>query len=361
MLRDFLGAIVFINVYVMAITALIIFLDKVISQYGPCRIVLNDDKEFVAQGGKSLLRLLFENKYFIPSACGGKGTCGYCKLKVLEGGGEALPTESLILSSAEIRQGFRLACQLKVRQDLRVQIPPEYLEIKEYDGEVVSSEAVTRDIKKIRIAILPPEEISFKPGQYVQIKFETPGGLDYRAYSIASHPADRQAIEVNVKLIPEGTGSSYMHGLQPGDRVQFSGPYGDFFLRADSHRKIVCVAGGVGLAPLKAITLFWSTSGRDREIELYYGSRTIKDLYDHEVFTELAANHAKFHYYPALSDQDPEWDGDRGFIHTVIDKHLQDGERAEAYLCGPPIMIDAVTDVLKHKGIPEERILYDKF
>lgn len=361
MWANFIGAIVFINIYVIVISALIIFLNKVISKYEPCKIVINDDKEFVAQGGKSLLRLLFENKYFIPSACGGKGTCGYCKLKVLEGGGDALPTEGLILSSTEIRQGFRLACQLKVRNNLRVLIPPEYLEIKEYNGEVLSSELVTRDIKKIRIKILPPDEISFKPGQYVQIKFPTPEGIDYRAYSIASSPEDRHAIELNVKLIPEGLGSSYMHSLQPGDPVQFSGPYGEFYLQTESSRKIICVAGGVGLAPIKSIVLYWDAAMKNREIELYYGSRTLKDLYDHDIFRELAERHAGFHYYPALSDEDPEWKGDRGFIHTVMAKHLEQGGKAEAYLCGPPIMIDAVTETLQQKGVPQERILYDKF
>lgn len=361
MIANIIGAVVFINIYVIIISLLILFLDKVISSYGPCRIIINDDKEFVGQGGKSLLRLLFENKYFIPSSCGGKGTCGYCKLKVLGGGGEALPTEALILSSEELKEGFRLTCQLKVKNDLRILIPPEYLEIKEYDGEVISSELVGSDIKKIRIKIQPPDEIYFKPGQYVQIKFEAPDGIDYRAYSIASSPNDKQTIELNVKLIPEGLGSSYMHSLQAGDNVQFSGPYGDFFLKTDSSRKIICVAGGVGLAPIKAITSYWSSELTDREIELYYGSRTLKDLYDHEVFEELASIRSEFHYYPALSEEDPEWDGERGFIHTILEKHLEGGKNAEAYLCGPPIMIDAVTEALKQKGVPKERILYDKF
>jgi Na+-transporting NADH:ubiquinone oxidoreductase subunit F len=355
-------ALLFINIYVAIIGLLILFLDNVISKYGTCKIVINDDKEFVEQGGKSLLRLLFENKYFIPSSCGGKGTCGYCKLRVLEGGGEALPTEALLLSSREIKEGFRLACQLKVRNDLRIEIPPEYLEIKEYDGEVIYSEGVTADIKKIRIAIHPEGEFTFKPGQYAQVAFESPeGGVDFRAYSLASHPDNREMIEVNVKLIPEGLGSTYMHSLNVGDKVRFSGPYGDFYLQIDSLRKIVCVAGGVGLAPLKAIIAYWTTHIKDRILELYYGSRTIKDLYDHKVFEDLAKVRPDFHYYPALSEEDPEWTGDRGFIHKILEKYLVEGQNAEAYLCGPPIMIDAVTEVLKAKGVSEEMIWYDKF
>ncbi len=159
----------------------------------------------------------------------------------------------------------------------------------------------------------------------MQIKFETPDGIDYRAYSIASSPDDKQAIELNVKLIPEGLGSS-MHTLQPGDKVQFSGPYGEFYLRTDSTRKIICVAGGVGLAPIKAITSYWSTAIPNREIELYYGSRTLKDLYDHEILQEITEIRAEFHYYPALSEEDPQWKGERGFIHKIVEKYLEKGE-----------------------------------
>jgi Na+-transporting NADH:ubiquinone oxidoreductase subunit F len=356
-----LKSLIFINGFALFIGFLILFLDTVISRYGPVTITLNGEKEFRAEGGKSLLRVLFENKYFVPSACGGKGTCGYCKLVVNEGGGEALPTESLVLTPREIRQGYRMSCQLKVRNDMSIYIPPEYLEIKEYTGEIASSELVTSDIRKIRIKLIDPESISFKPGQYVQIRFDAGGDYDYRAYSVASHPDEQNEIELNVKLIPEGLGSTYLHSLKQGDAVYFSGPYGDFFLNTESNRKIVCCAGGVGLAPLKAIAHYWLAHSPDREIEFYYGSRTTKDLYDHEVFRELAEKSPNFKYYPALSDEDPDWDGDNGFIHTIIDKHLEGGEKAEAYLCGPPIMIDAVTDVLLSKGVTEERILYDKF
>lgn len=354
-------SLIFINSFALFIGLLIMFLDRVISRYGTVTILLNGEKEFKAEGGKSLLRVLFENKYFIPSACGGKGTCGYCKLVVVSGGGEALPTESLILSARELRQGYRLSCQLKVRGDLEILVPPEYLEIKEYTGEIVSSEPVTSDIRKIRIALKDPATIGFRPGQYVQVRLDTAEGFDYRAYSIASDPDETGEIELNVKLIPEGLGSTYLHSLGPGDPVHFSGPYGDFFLRTDSTRKIVCCAGGVGLAPLKSIAQYWLSHAGDRRIEFYYGSRTKKDLYDHAVFEEMAERSPNFRYFPALSDEDPEWDGDRGFIHTVIEKHLEGGEDAEAYLCGPPIMIDAVTAVLRSKGVAPERILYDKF
>ncbi len=355
-------AIIFINAFALSIGLLIIFLDRVISNYGICRITINEDKEFEAPGGKSLLRILFENKYFIPSACGGKGTCGYCKVKVTEGGGKALPTEALILSPREIRSGFRLACQVKVRENLKIEIPPEYLEIQEYEGKVLSTVLVTSDIKKIDIKLINPTEIRFKPGQYIQIKYVNPNGeIDYRAYSIASTPEETDHIELNIKKIPEGLVSTYMHSLKTHDNVEFSGPYGDFYLRTDSHRKIVCVAGGVGLAPLKAIILYWQIHQNERILELYYGSRTIKDLYDHDLFLKIAAENKNFRYYPALMNPDENWKGDTGFIHEVIERELTDGTNVEAYICGPPPMIDAAIKTLNGKGVTEDRIYFDKF
>jgi Na+-transporting NADH:ubiquinone oxidoreductase subunit F len=354
-------SLIFINAFSIVIGILLIILERIIASYGEVTITMNEDKEFRASGGNSLLRILFENRYFIPSACGGKGTCGYCKLAVKEGGGDILPTESLILSPAESRKGFRLSCQVKVRGDMKIEVPPEYLEIQEYEGNLVSTELVTSDIRKIRFQIAADETIKFKPGQYVQIKLDNEGTTDYRAYSMASNPDDNNHIELNVKLIPEGLGSAYMHSLKEGDPVFFSGPYGDFFLDTDSSRKIICAAGGVGLAPIKSIVEYWQAHGLDREIEVYYGCRTRIDLYNHEVFAKMDDEYPNFHYYPAVSGEDPGWEGARGFVHSLMEEKIEDGEHSEAYLCGPPIMIESVMAVLKEKGIPEERVLYDKF
>ena len=356
-----LKALLFMNAFSLVLGVLIVFMDRVLSSYGPCRITINDDKEFEAKGGRTLLRTLLEAKYFIPSACGGKGTCGYCKVRVAAGGGAPLATEALILKPAEIRQGYRLACQLKVKNDLRIHLPTEYLEIREYAGEIALSEPVTSDIRRIRIRLPAGERLACKPGQYIQVRIDHEGGTDFRAYSVASSPDETEAIEINVKKIPNGLGSVHLHSLGTGSQVGFSGPYGDFFLRTDSHRKIVCVAGGVGLAPLKAIVLYWKEHCPDRRLELYYGARSVKDLYDHEVFTHLAQAYPTFAYHPALSAPGPDWQGSTGFIHTVLAAQLNDGPDSEAYLCGPPIMIDAVTGVLLQKGVPAERIWYDKF
>ncbi|MDX9958091.1 MAG: FAD-binding oxidoreductase [Spirochaetia bacterium] len=354
-------AVVFINVFALVLSLIIIFLDQIISNYGTCTLTINNDKEIVGKGGKTLLRILFENKYFIPSACGGKGTCGYCRVRVLDEGIPISPSETLVFTKKELRDHFHLACQIKVKKDLHLIIPAEYLEIQEYAGEISKSDSATTDIKKIRIKLDSPESISYKPGQYVQIKVKSEEGLDFRAYSMASDPLDQGEIELNVKLIPDGLGSGYLHGLKPGDGVEFSGPYGDFYLRTDSTRKIICVAGGVGLAPLKSIIAWWKNNQNDRTCELYYGSRSIKDLYDHDLFESIAKENPTFTYVPALSMEDPSWTGEKGFIHHVLDRVLKEGEKSEAYLCGPPIMIDAVTEVLLKHGVPKGKIYYDKF
>lgn len=356
-----LKALLFMNGFSLVLGGLILLMDRLLSSYGLCRVTINDDKEFTAKGGRPLLRLLLENRYFIPSACGGKGTCGYCKVRVVEGGGEALQTEALILRPAEVRRGFRLACQLKVKNDLRIEIPREYLEIREYSGRITLGELVTSDIRRIRIQVLSEDRMAYKPGQYIQVRIDHDGGTDFRAYSMASSPDEPGEVEINVKRIPGGLGSVYLHGLPVDAPVEFSGPYGDFYLRTDSERKIVCVAGGVGLAPLKSIVLYWRDHQRHRPLELYYGARTSKDLYDHEFFAALAGEAERFAYFPALSSPDPDWTGATGFIHTVMQEKLEDGPNSEAYLCGPPIMIEAVTEVLKNKGVPAERIWYDKF
>lgn len=355
-----ISSLLFMNIFAITVSLLILLADKLMSNYGTCKITMNNDKEFDAEGGKSLLRILFENKYFIPSACGGKGTCGYCKLKVTEGGGPPLPTEKLLLSPQEVLSGVRLACQIKVKNDLKIEIPNEYLEIQEYTGEISVSESVTSDINRIRIKLKDPDKIIYKPGQYVQIRIDSDSGTDFRAYSMASNPNQTDEIELNVKRIPDGLGSTFIHSLKVGDPIEFSGPYGDFFLQK-THRKIVCVAGGVGLAPLKSIVQYWKVNDRNRKIELYYGARTIKDLYDHDFFNELANGNENFIYHPALSIPDEEWKGETGFIHQVLQSNMTEGEISEAYLCGPPIMIDAVMDVLKEGHFSKDRIWFDKF
>jgi len=347
---------------VIFILIVISLLKRFIAVYGEYRITINGEKTLTVTGGKPLSQALFEEKIYVPSACGGRGTCGFCKVQITEGAGEALPIEEMILNYADLRRGFRLSCQTKVRSDLSVVVPEELLNIKEYQGVVRDTQKLTKDIKRISISIQEPkEEFSFRSGQYVLIKV---GPTETRAYSIASSIRLKDEIQVEVKLIPNGLGSGYLHALGEGDRVTFFGPYGQFFLQ-DTHHKIICVAGGVGLAPMKPIIEDALYRYPNRDVELYYGSHTIEDLYDHETFIALSGRAERFSYYAALDIPPAEAPGgyhiDTGFIHNTINAHLTRGEDSEAYLCGPPPMIDAVIKVLVEKGVPEIRILYDKF
>ena len=351
---------IFINSVAVIICLIIIFMDKVVSNYKDSNINVNNEKDFVVEGGKSLLRSLTEKKLFLPSGCGGKGTCGFCKANVVEGGGKVLPTEKMFLSRSEIRQGVRLACQVKVREDLKIIVPQEYFNVKQYDAVVSYSEQVTPDIKKIKLILPDKEEMTFKPGQYLQINVDTGSEIESRAYSLASSPDSGNEVEINIKLIPEGIGSTYMHERKVNDVVSISGPYGDFFLQ-DTKARIICVGGGVGLAPMNSIVAYWQAHCSDRILELYYGARTMKDLYNHDMFVEIASKFENFKYHPALSDPEPEWKGAKGFIHQIMDKEMEDKDTKEAYLCGPLIMIEAVMKVLKSKGVDENKTWYDKF
>lgn len=353
-------ALVFINIYSLIICIIIIFLHRVISNYGKIKININKEKEIEAEGGKALLKELIHQKILIPSACGGKGTCGFCKLRVTKGGGTVLPLEKSKLSRSEIKDNYRLSCQVKIREDMEIFIPDEYFNIKEYEAEIKSTELVTSDIKKLEINLLKPETINFKPGQYVQVHFGIGRDREVRAYSISSSPDITDEIELNIKKIPEGLGSTYLHNLKVGDQLTISGPYGDFYLK-NSDARIICISGGVGLAPLKSIAAYWERHCKHRIIDFYYGARTLKDLYDHKIFMDYAEKYENFNYYPALSMTDEEWKGYQGFIHNYIHETLHDDGDKEGYLCGPPIMIDSAIKVLLDKGVHIEKIWYDKF
>lgn len=355
-----LNALLFIVVYTLVIVTIIIFLDKFILNYGTFKININNEREVEVVGGKPLSKSLIHNKILIPTACGGKGTCGYCKLRVINGGGEVLPIEKSKLTRREIKQKFRLSCQIKVRSDLNIYIPDEYFNIKEYSARVTKSELVTSDIKKIDLELLEPDMITFKPGQYVQVLFGVGKNSEIRAYSISSSPEIKNGIELNIKKIPYGLGSTYLHNLKVGDKLEISGPYGEFYLK-QSGARIICVSGGVGLAPLKSIAAYWEKHCRDRDIDFYYGARTFEDLYDHDIFVGYDKKYKNFNYYPALSEPDDSWSGETGFIHNIIKKHLDFTGDKEGYLCGPPVMIDAAIKVLLDKGVRIEKIWYDEF
>jgi Na+-transporting NADH:ubiquinone oxidoreductase subunit F len=340
---------------------LLVLADHFFSNYGKCKITINNEMEFIVDGGNSLLSGLFDNKIFIPSACGGKATCGFCKMIVAEGGGQVLPTELPFLTRADISKNVRLACQVKVKSDIKVIIPNEYLAINEFIAEIIDIEKLNYDTKEITLRLIEPKTASFRPGQYIQ--FRVPNTSEYRAYSIASVPSEKDTIRLIVRLVLGGVCSTYIHqSLNIGDKISFTGPFGEFYLHEDSTNDIICIAGGCGMAPFRSIIYHLLEIGSTRNITFYFGARSKRDLYYIDEFYKLSEMHPNFKFIMALSEpEEDKWVGEVGFIHQIVDKYTDNGENKEAYLCGPPPMIDATIDILLSKGFKKENIYFDKF
>lgn len=348
------------------LTILIMIANATIANYGEVQITVNKKKIFTVQGGKPLLATLAEQQLFIPSACGGRGSCGLCKVKVLEGGGQVLPTELPWLSREEIENSVRLSCQLKVKQDFSIQIPDELFSVRQYKGVVSGIRDLTHDIKEIKVTFDGSSELSFQAGQFIQIQvpeYELSDESVYRAYSIASSPSDKKTIELEIRLVPDGICTTWIHKyLKEGDAITLNGPYGEFYLR-DSQRDIVCIAGGSGMAPIKAILSYMNEQKINRNTRYFFGARTASDLFLLDEMKQLEKEMASFRFIPSLSapEKEDDWKGETGLVTEILDRHLKDGKNTEAYLCGSPGMIDACMRVLKDKGVPEDLIFYDKF
>ncbi len=343
---------------------IIVIAEKYLNNYGRCTIKINDDREIVVEGGDSLLSSLSEEKIFIPSACGGKATCGYCKVKILEGEKPVLPTEEPYLTGEEKKDGIRLSCQIKVKNDLSVYIPEELFNIKQYTAVVSEIEDLTHDIKSFVFKLNDPENIIFKAGQYVQIDSKPYGKVREsvsRAYSISSAPFERQTIELIVKLVPDGLCTTFMHEhLREGDKVTLSGPYGDFYIR-DGDEEIIFIAGGSGLAPVKSMVADELEKGSRRKMVFFFGAVTEKDIFHMDFFKKLQAESPNFTFIPAVSRPQGSWHGEKGLVTEAVERYLNDDIERQAYLCGSPGMINAGIELLKRKGMREENIFYDKF
>lgn len=349
----------------VALTVLLNLASRRLVNYGTCTLDINDGQRVLkAEGGQPLLTALIGNKIYVPSACGGKGSCGYCKVTVLTGGGPILPTETPFMTRREVKSGMRLACQVKVRSDIAIRIPEELLSVRQFQARVASVVTLTRDIKEINMELIEPADIEQRPGQYVQILAPSPDGPVYRAYSISSPSYERKTVQLNVRLVPGGIASTYLHSLEAGDPVVFTGAYGEFRLSEDPSVEVICVGGGCGMAPMRNIIYSIYERWPERPCRLFFGCRTRKDVFYLDEFTRLAEKHPAFKVVYALSDPlgpDEAWTGETGFVHLSVDKLLQAGIRRQAFLCGPPPMIEAVIDVLKAKGLSDADIFYDKF
>ncbi len=349
----------------VALAAMLMIAEKLLINYGVCKLDINaGEKPLELEGGQTLLASLYSNEIFIPSACGGKGSCGHCKITITSGGGPVLPTETPYLTRKEIRSNLRLACQVKIREDIYVRIPTELLNVRMFASAVESTRELTHDIKEIKLRLNEPTEITHRPGQYVQVQAPSAEEPVFRAYSISSPVYEPNVVELVVKLIPGGIGSTYLHNLNPGDTVTFTGPYGEFWLNEDPSVEIVCVGGGCGMAPMRNIIYTIYSQWPDRSCWLFFGCRTTQDIFYLEQFKKLEHKHANFHVLYALSDAlkpSEQWNGETGFIHLAVDKYLESGVRRQAFLCGPPPMIEAVMRVLVEKGISSEDVFYDEF
>ena len=351
-----------INAILLTIALLLLAAEKYLVTYGECSICINGEKTLNIVGGDNLLSYFNQHKIFIPSACGGKATCGFCKVKALSGAGKILPTEEVYITKEERAEGIRLACQVKVKQDVEIYIPEHILGAEEFESEVLDVRGLTHDIKLVVLDILNSKTIDFKPGQYIQ--FKIPGTDEYRAYSVASPSYSKDKLDIIVRLVPGGLCSTYIHtALEKSDRAIFTGPFGDFYLREDSNRDIIAIGGGCGMAPIRSIVHHLVNKGMPRRFYYFFGARTKKDLFFTEELKALEKKYPNFKYIPALSEplRQDRWEGEVGFVTQVAEKYIDSMRENEVYLCGPPPMIDAAIKVLTRKGVKLENIYYDKF
>ena len=398
------GVTIFLAIQFILVT-LIVLTKKSLLPDGDITITINEGKKLVVPPGGKLLTSLADQGIFLSSACGGGGSCAQCRCVVNEGGGSILPTEESSISRREAREGYRLACQVPVKRDLEIEVPQEMLETKKWQCTVESNENVATFIKELVLKLPEGDNVDFKAGGYIQIEVP-PHVLEYknfeiddrflsdwtkfkmfqykshvhtpvtRAYSMANYPEEEGIIKLNVRIaspppgeeeIPPGQVSSYIFNLKPEDDVTISGPFGDFFLE-DGDEELVYIGGGAGMAPLRShIFDLFKRINTDRKVSFWYGGRSKKEVFYQEEFEELAENHDNFTFNLALSAPLPEdnWEGFTGFIHLVLyDQYLKKHPAPEDihyYICGPPMMLSSVLEMLDNLGVERENIHFDDF
>ena len=407
-------------VIILLLVAILLVAKRYLVVSGKVKITINGDKEVEVESGSSLLSTLANEGIFLPSACGGKGSCGQCKCQILEGGGEILDSEKGHFTRKQIKDHWRLGCQAKVKSDMKIKVPESVLGVKEWECEVISNRNVASFIKEFKVKLPAGEHMDFIPGSYAQIKIpeydinyadydrsligdlyvpvwekfglfnlhqknDTP---TIRAYSMANYPDEGDIITLTVRIatppfkpkdqgpgfmdVPCGIASTYIFSLKPGDKVTMSGPYGEFHPIFDSKREMIWVGGGAGMAPLRAqiMHMLKTLHTRDREMHYFYGARAIDEVFFLEDFLELEKEYPNFHFHLALDRPDPKADNlgikyTAGFIAPVMgDTYLkahEEPEDIEYYLCGPPMMAKTVLDLLYSLGVEDEMIHFDNF
>lgn len=363
----FISAVAVLCVICGVLALLLVVADRCFNDYGTCHIDINGgEKSLEVPGGMSVLSALSLHNIFIPSACGGGGSCGLCKLKITAGGGPVLATEEPHLSPVERKQNVRLSCQVKIRNDIRIEIPVEYFRVRKYSARVEALTPLTHDIRLLRLNLLEPGTIDFTPGAYIQLEAPAYGSNPdpvYRAYSVASDPEDHAHIELIIRLVPKGICTTWVfEHLKVGDMVNLNGPHGEFRLQ-DTGAEMIFIAGGSGMAPFRSILQHMRNQGIQRRCRYFFGAVKRRDMFYLDEMRVFEKDLYDFRFIPALSSPDPEdhWDGEIGLITEVVSRHYPDCTGREAYLCGSPGMIDACVKVLTGNGMAEKQIFYDKF
>jgi len=400
--------IVFLIIIILLVIMLLFARDK-LTPKGDVTLLINE-RDLVVSPGSNLLTTLSGSGIYLPSACGGGGTCGLCRCQIFEGGGSILPTETGFFTRKEQQNHWRLACQVKIREDLKIKLPESVLGIKKWECEVVSNSNVATFIKEFVVKLPEGESLDFLPGGYIQIdvpRYETRYSdfviedeykrdwdkfkmwdlkiknteETFRAYSMANYPAEKNLIKLNIRIasppwdnarkqfmnVPPGICSSYIFSLKKGDKVSISGPYGEFHIK-DTNREMVYIGGGAGMAPLRShIFHLFKTLRTKRTVSYWYGARSLREVFYEAEFRAIEKEFPNFKFHLALSEPLPEdnWTGLTGFIHKVLlDNYLsrhEEPEDIEYYFCGPPVMNDAVVKMLDSLGVPQENIAFDDF
>jgi Na+-transporting NADH:ubiquinone oxidoreductase subunit F len=405
-----LSIVILLSVTLLLVIVLLVVKQKLTPE-GQVKITINQERVLSTERGSNVLSKLGENQIYLPSACGGSGSCGLCKCQVFSGGGEILATEKGFFNREQIREQYRLGCQVKIREDIDLRIPEEILGIKKWECEVVSNHNVASFIKEFVVKLPEGETLDFKPGSYIQIdvpsvsvdfkdidvddrfkpewdKFKLWGlqmtnpETTFRAYSMANHPAEGNIVMLNIRIatppfnpatkdwtdLNPGICSSYIFSRKPGDKVTVSGPFGDFYIQ-NTKNEMLYIGGGAGMAPLRShlMHLFHTLKTTDRKISYWYGARSKNEIFYEEDFKAIERDYPNFSFHIALSEPRPEdnWTGYVGFIHQVIyDQYLKNHdfpEDIEYYMCGPGPMAKAVQKMLDDQGVPPEMLMFDDF
>lgn len=396
-------------IIILLLVAMLLFARKKLTPQGDVTLTIND-KATTVSPGSTILNTLTALDIFLPSACGGGGTCGMCKCQVLEGGGSILPTETGFFTRKEQQNYWRLGCQVKLREDMTIRVPDEVLEIKKWECEVVSNDGVATFIKEFVVKLPEGETLDFRSGGYIQIdvpklevdfkdidveekfrdewdkfhmwdlKMKNPEET-YRAYSMANHPAEGNIVKLNIRIatppwdvshgrfknVNPGICSSYIFSRKPGDKVMISGPYGEFFIK-ETKKEMIYVGGGAGMAPMRShIFHLFHTLKTGRQVSYWYGARSLREVFYEDEFRAIEKEFPNFKFNLALSEpkEEDKWTGMTGFIHKVLyDSYLrnhEEPEEIEYYMCGPPMMNDAVQKLLYDLGVPDEMVDFDDF